>query len=75
MIQTLYEFVLYHSVDSIKMFNFLTRTFPTLERNYINRMEKELEKVYVSQADLDRMTHNVWQRLCKDIPSLDKSKF
>lgn len=75
MIQKIYEYVLDHSIDNIPLFNFLTGTFPELNKNYMDRMEKEIAKVYIPQDDLDQMSHNVWQRLCDDIPTLDRSKF
>ncbi len=75
MIQKIYEFIIDHSIDNIKLYNFLVRTFPKLDKAYIDRMEQEISEVYIPQEELDRMSHNVWQRLCDDIPTLDRSKF
>lgn len=75
MIQRLYEFMLDLSVDNIRFYNFLVKTFPKLDKNYTERMEKRIEKVYIPQAKMDEITHNVWQRLCEDIPTLDKNKY
>lgn len=74
MIQKIYEYVLDRSIDNIPFFNFLTETFPQLNKKYMDRLEKEIAEVYIPQEELDRSSHNVWQKLCDDIPTLDRSK-
>lgn len=75
MILKIYEFFLCRFIDNIKVYNFLVRTFPNLERRYMEREEAKIREVYIPQEELDRMTHNVWQKLCDSIPELDRSKF
>lgn len=75
MIQWLFEFLLFHSIDNIKFYNFLCNTFPKLEEKYIEKEEAKNRTVYIPQEDLDRMSHNVWQRLCDNFSELDRSKF
>lgn len=75
MIQKIYEFLLFHSIDHLKFYNFLCDTFPTLEKRCIEKEEAKINKLYIPQEDLDRMGHNVWQRLCNIYPELDRSKF
>ncbi len=75
MIQWLFEFLLFHSIDNIKFYNFLCNTFPEMERRYVEKEEAKNRAVYIPQEELDRMSHNVWQRLCNTFPELDRSKF
>lgn len=75
MIQKIFEFLLFHFVDNIKFYNFLCSTFPKLEEKYIEKEEAKNRAVYIPQEDLDRMSHNVWQRLCDNFSELDRSKF
>ena len=75
MIQKIFEFLLFHSVDNIKFYNFLCDTFPKLEEKYMEKEEAKNREVYIPQAELDRMSHNVWQGLCAKFPELDKNKF
>ena len=39
MIQWLFEFLLFHSIDNIKFYNFLCNTFPEMERRYVEKEE------------------------------------
>lgn len=75
MTQELFEFLLFHLVDNIKLYNLLCDSFPELEKKYIEKEEAKNREVYIPREDLDRMSHNVWQRLCDDFPELDRSKF
>ena len=75
MIQKIYEYVLYHSIYNINLFNFLTSTFPKMNKIYIDRLESRANKVYIPQEKLEEMTHNVWQGLCDNIAELDRNAF
>ena len=75
MTQKIFEFLLFHSVDNIKFYNFLCDTFPKLEEKYMEKEEAKNREICIPQEDLDRMSHNVWQRLCDSFPALDRSKF
>lgn len=75
MTQELFEFLLFHSVYNIKLYNFLCNAYPEMEKNYIEKEEAKNRAVYIPQEDLDRMSHNVWQRLCDNFPEFDRSKF
>ena len=75
MIQKLFEFLLFYSIDNIKLYNLLCNIFPKLEEKYIEKEEAKNRAVYIPQEDLDRMSHNVWQRLCDNFSELDRSKF
>lgn len=75
MVQKIFEFLLFHSIDHLKFYNFLCDTFPKMERRYIEKEEAKNRAVYIPQEELDRMSHNVWQRLCDTYPQLDRSKF
>ena len=75
MTQELFEFLLFHLVDNIKLYNLLCDSFPELEKKYIEKEEAKNREVYIPREDLDRMSHNVWKRLCDDLPELDRSKF
>lgn len=45
------------------------------KKKYIEKEEAKNREVYIPQAELDRMSHNVWQGLCAKFPELDKNKF
>lgn len=75
MTQELFEALLFHSIDDIKFYNYLCNTYPEMEKRFIEKEEAKNRSVYIPQEDLDRMTHNVWQRLCDTFPELDRSKF
>ncbi len=75
MTQELFEFLLFHSVDNIKLYNLLCNTYPEMEKKYIEKEEARNKEVHIPQTELDRMSHNVWQRLCNIYPELDRSKF
>lgn len=75
MIQKIFEFLLFHLVDNIKLYNLLCNAFPEMEKKYIEKEEAKNREVYIPQADLDKMSHNVWQGLCAKFPELDKNKF
>lgn len=48
MIQWLFEFLLFHSIDNIKFYNFLCSTFPKLEEKYIEKEEAKIQIFFVS---------------------------
>lgn len=75
MTQELFEFLLFHSVDNIKLYNLLCNAYPEMEEKYIEKEEAKNRTVYIPQEDLDRMSHNVLQRLCDNFSELDRSKF
>lgn len=75
MIQKLFEFLLFYSIDNIKLYNLLCNTFPKLEEKYIEKEEAKNREIYIPQKKLDEMSHNVWQRLCDNFSELDRSKF
>lgn len=75
MTQELFEFLLFHLVDNIKLYNLLCNTYPEMEQRYIEKEEEKNKAIYIPQAELNRMSHNVWQRLCDSFPELDRSKF
>lgn len=75
MTQELFEVLLFHSIDDIKFYNYLCNTYPEMEKRFIEKEEAKNRSVYIPQEDLDRMTHNVWQRLCDTFSELDRSKF
>lgn len=75
MTQELFEFLLFHLVDNIKLYNLLCDSFPELEKKYIEKEEAKNRALYIPQECLDIMSHNVWQRLCDNFPELDRNKF
>lgn len=75
MTQELFELLLFYSVDNIKLYNLLCNTYPEMEKKYIEKEEEKNKAVYIPPEDLERMSHNVWQRLCNIYPELDRSKF
>ena len=75
MTQELFEFLLFHLVDNIKLYNLLCNAYPEMEKKYIEKEEAKNREVYIPQADLDKMSHNVWKLLCDSLPEMDRIKF
>lgn len=67
MFQKLYEFLLYRSLDNIKLYNFLVQAFPEREKEYINRIEKKATEVYISENDMKQMQKETWEKICEQI--------
>ena len=50
MTQELFEFLLFHLVDNIKLYNLLCNAYPELEKKYIEKEEAKNRAVYIPQA-------------------------
>lgn len=55
MLQRIYEFLLYHSIDNTKIYNFLIQAFPRREQSFLDRMEKKIAGVYIPEDEMEQM--------------------
>ena len=67
MLQKIYEFLLYHSIDNIKLYNFLVQAFPKQEKCFIERTEKEITPKYLTEDEVEQMREKTWERICVEI--------
>ena len=67
MLQKLYELLLYHFVDNIRIYDFLVQAFPKCEQNFIDRVEKKIAEVHIPEDTIKQMQVETWERICEQL--------